>query len=73
MLPDILSKMVLILALNGLSHEFCLMRHPHTGKYSLLLSYQPQDVGLVGGSVEDSYVASWVGFMEPFAPEAGVT
>ncbi|RGN21849.1 hypothetical protein DXB68_11100, partial [Bifidobacterium longum] len=37
MLPGILSRVVLTSALDGLGREFCLVRHAHTGEYSLLL------------------------------------
>ena len=40
MLPGILSRVGLTSALDGLGGEFCLVRHSHTGEYSLLLSCQ---------------------------------
>ena len=46
MLPGILSRVVLTSALDGLGREFCLVRHSHTGEYSLLLSCQPQGASL---------------------------
>ena len=46
MLPGILSRVVLTSALDGLGREFCLVRHAHTGEYSLLLSCQPQGASL---------------------------
>lgn len=73
MLPGILSRVGLTSALDGLGGEFCLVRHSHTGEYSLLLSCQPQGAGLADDDVEDSYVASWAGLMESLASEAGVT
>lgn len=73
MLPGILSRVVLTSALDGLGGEFCLVRHSHTGEYSLLLSCQPQGASLADDDVEDSYVASWAGLMESLASETGVT
>ena len=73
MLPGILSRVVLTSALDGLGREFCLVRHAHTGEYSLLLSCQPQGASLADDDVEDSYVASWAGLMESLASETGVT
>ena len=73
MLPGILSRVVLTSALDGLGGEFCLVRHAHTGEYSLLLSCQPQGASLADDDVEDSYVASWAGLMESLASETGVT
>lgn len=73
MLPGILSRVGLTSALDGLGGEFCLVRHSHTGEYSLLLSCQPQGASLADDDVEDSYVASWAGLMESLASEAGVT
>ena len=73
MLPGILSRVVLTSALDGLGREFCLVRHSHTGEYSLLLSCQPQGASLADDDVEDSYVASWAGLMESLASETGVT
>ena len=73
MLPGILSRVGLTSALDGLGGEFCLVRHSHTGEYSLLLSCQPQGASLADDDVEDSYVASWAGLMESLASETGVT
>ena len=73
MLPGILSRVGLTSALDGLGREFCLVRHAHTGEYSLLLSCQPQGASLADDDVEDSYVASWAGLMESLASETGVT
>ena len=73
MLPGILSRVGLTSALDGLGGEFCLVRHAHTGEYSLLLSCQPQGASLADDDVEDSYVASWAGLMESLASETGVT
>lgn len=73
MLPGILSRVGLTSALDGLGGEFCLVRHSHTGEYSLLLSCQPQGASLADDDVEDSYVASWAGLMESLAAETGVT
>ena len=69
MLPGILSRVGLTSALDGLGGEFCLVRHAHTGEYSLLLSCQPQGASLADDDVEDSYVASWAGLMESLASE----
>lgn len=72
-LPGVLSRVGLIEALDGLGRPFCLIRHGHTGEYSLPLACHPQGAGLADPEVEDAYVASWARVMESLAVEAGVT
>ena len=57
MLPGILSRVGLTSALDGLGGEFCLVRHSHTGEYSLLLSCQPQGASLAMAQIMDQYAA----------------
>lgn len=72
-LPGVLSRVGLVEALDGLGRPFCLIRHGHTGEYSLPLACHPQGAGLADPEVEDTYVASWARVMESLAVEAGVT
>lgn len=72
-LPGILSKVSLVEALDGFGNRLTLVRHGHTGEYSLLVSCQPQGASLADDDVEDAYVASWAGLMEMLGSELGVT
>ncbi len=72
-LPGILSRVSLVEADDGFGERFTLMRHGHTGEYSLPFACQPQGAGLADDDVEDAYVASWAGLLEALGSEAGVT
>lgn len=47
-LPGILSRVSLVEANDGFGERFTLVRHGHTGEYSLLFACQPQGAGLGG-------------------------
>ena len=72
-LPGILSRVSLVEANDGFGDRLTLVRHGHTGEYSLLLACQPQGAALADDDVEDAYVASWAGLLEALGGEAGVT
>ena len=72
-LPGILSRVSLVEANDGFGERFTLVRHGHTGEYSLLFACQPQGAGLADDDVEDAYVASWAGLLEALGSEVGVT
>lgn len=72
-LPGILSRVSLVEADDGFGERFTLVRHGHTGEYSLPFACQPQGAGLADDDVEDAYVASWAGLLEALGSEAGVT
>lgn len=64
---------LLVEANDGFGERFTLVRHGHTGEYSLPFACQPQGAGLADDDVEDAYVASWAGLLEALGSEAGVT
>ena len=72
-LPGILSRVSLVEANDGFGNRLTLVRHGHTGEYSLLFACQPQGAALADDDVEDAYVASWAGLLEALGGEAGVT
>ena len=72
-LPGILSRVSLVEANDGFGNRLTLVRHGHTGEYSLLLACQPQGAALADDDVEDAYVASWAGLLEALGGETGVT
>ena len=72
-LPGILSRVSLVEANDGFGERLTLVRHGHTGEYSLLLACQPQGAALADDDVEDAYVASWAGLLESLGGETGVT
>ena len=72
-LPGILSRVSLVEANDGFGDRLTLVRHGHTGEYSLLFACQPQGAALADDDVEDAYVASWAGLLEALGGEAGVT
>ena len=71
-LPGILSRVSLVEANDGFGNRLTLVRHGHTGEYSLLFACQPQGAALADDDVEDAYVASWAGLLEALGGEAGI-
>ena len=71
-LPGILSRVSLVEANDGFGNRLALIRHGHTGEYSLPFSCQPQGASLADDDVEDAYVASWAGLLESLGGEMGV-
>ena len=53
-LPGILSRVSLVEANDGFGDRLALVRHGHTGEYSLLLACQPQGAALADDDVEDA-------------------
>ena len=72
-LPGVCSQVCLVEALDAFGREFTLVRHGHTGEYSLLMACQPQGTAMADDQVEDSYVAAWAAVFESLADEDGVS
>jgi type IV secretory pathway TrbD component len=71
-LPGVLSHVQLVEALDGAGRPFALLRHRHTGEYTLPLRCHPQGASLVDDDVEDAYVSGWAAFLEAMARTPGV-